>query len=677
MSGNPVATDRLDSWKEIAGWLGRTVRTAIRWEKERGLPIHRVPGGERNAVFAYRHELEAWLQSGPISELIIDEAEAAAAFHVPDEAAAPTDLTATPMAPLAGGLQVRITRAGILALVAAMLGLVLVLALLRLAFPPDIHDGGETLIADVPNPIIGLVAGQGRLYFGAVRGGRTVLVTLPEAGGPEREIPTPFLQAEPVALSGDGKEVFVLAQAGQELERPLWKVPVGGGNPARVGQFLCHAAAWSPDGRALAYAFGNSIYLTTDNGTSVQLLHSFGDVPSLLQWSLDSRTLFVLLSNQAEDGALWRLSLDPTSQTVESMARLTRDRRHYDTISPPLDDRGDLFVAESGQDSKLWLVRSSRLSPLFAPEVQIFAHEIDWDGGIPLDPASRQLYFVRNTIGEWELSRFSPASGDNRPFLPGMSPHDVDFSRDSRRIAFVRSNPDSLWIARPDGTEARQINTAGILGLELPRWSPDGQELAFMGERADSLWRIYVVPASGGTPREASRGTDNQGAPSWSADGRTLVYGRVRCQEVHECAIAKIGLATGEEQVLPGSEGLSTARWSPDGRYIAALRTDSHQVYLEDTRTGAWRKLANGVTGNDLAWAPDSRSVYASEPDGQKPSILQIRLDGRVHTAIDLSSYSHLSGAVDTWFNVAPDGSILFARQVRGSEILALNYTGQ
>lgn len=53
--------NRLDSWKEIAAHLGRDERTVRRWEKEKGLPVHRVPGGERKAVFAYPVEIDAWL----------------------------------------------------------------------------------------------------------------------------------------------------------------------------------------------------------------------------------------------------------------------------------------------------------------------------------------------------------------------------------------------------------------------------------------------------------------------------------------------------------------------------------------------------------------------------------------------------------------------------------------
>jgi TolB-like protein len=63
---------RLDSWKEIAAFFGRDERTVRRWEKERGLPAHRVPGGARSAVFAYTNELADWLK-GRSQELDADD----------------------------------------------------------------------------------------------------------------------------------------------------------------------------------------------------------------------------------------------------------------------------------------------------------------------------------------------------------------------------------------------------------------------------------------------------------------------------------------------------------------------------------------------------------------------------------------------------------------------------
>jgi TolB-like protein/Tfp pilus assembly protein PilF len=71
-SREPLPGKRLDSWKEIAAFLGRAERTVKRWESERGLPVHRVPGGGRSAVFAYANELADWLK-GRSAELDADD----------------------------------------------------------------------------------------------------------------------------------------------------------------------------------------------------------------------------------------------------------------------------------------------------------------------------------------------------------------------------------------------------------------------------------------------------------------------------------------------------------------------------------------------------------------------------------------------------------------------------
>jgi Tfp pilus assembly protein PilF len=61
---------RLDSWKEIATFFGRDARTVKRWESERALPVHRVPGGERGGVFAYVQELEVWLNDSRVKAVV-------------------------------------------------------------------------------------------------------------------------------------------------------------------------------------------------------------------------------------------------------------------------------------------------------------------------------------------------------------------------------------------------------------------------------------------------------------------------------------------------------------------------------------------------------------------------------------------------------------------------------
>lgn len=94
MAANPksVPGQRLDSWKQIASFFNRAERTVKRWETERGLPVHRVPGGGRSAVFAYTTELGDWLKGRDL-ELENDDA---APSNPPGASASPATLEATP-----------------------------------------------------------------------------------------------------------------------------------------------------------------------------------------------------------------------------------------------------------------------------------------------------------------------------------------------------------------------------------------------------------------------------------------------------------------------------------------------------------------------------------------------------------------------------------------------------
>jgi hypothetical protein len=56
--------DVLHGWKDIAAYVSRDVSTVKRWEKQRGLPVRRVPGDGRANVYAHSTELAHWLASG-------------------------------------------------------------------------------------------------------------------------------------------------------------------------------------------------------------------------------------------------------------------------------------------------------------------------------------------------------------------------------------------------------------------------------------------------------------------------------------------------------------------------------------------------------------------------------------------------------------------------------------
>lgn len=58
----PATTIRLNGWKEIANHLGKGVRTVQRWEKQYGLPIHRIGEGQGEIIFAFTNEVARWTE---------------------------------------------------------------------------------------------------------------------------------------------------------------------------------------------------------------------------------------------------------------------------------------------------------------------------------------------------------------------------------------------------------------------------------------------------------------------------------------------------------------------------------------------------------------------------------------------------------------------------------------
>jgi adenylate cyclase len=78
-------TDRLNSWKEIAVYLGRGARTVQRWEREEGLPVHRLKHDQGSTVYAFRSELDRWLAgraSEPETEAAEDDVDPRASIAV-------------------------------------------------------------------------------------------------------------------------------------------------------------------------------------------------------------------------------------------------------------------------------------------------------------------------------------------------------------------------------------------------------------------------------------------------------------------------------------------------------------------------------------------------------------------------------------------------------------------
>jgi hypothetical protein len=665
---------RLDSWKAIADYLGRNVRTVTRWADERGLPIHRVPGGKRRAVFAYKDEIDAWLNS-PSSSHVMDVEAEESEIEVPRSSGSGNIQHVSKL-----GHKLLDTRTfkwfvllGSFCVLALfwVFGIVSVNSHISAALRPlrfvQMTDDGfikQNLRTD-----------ERALYFNEDEGNRRVLRSVPLDGGPIRQIPLPFANVSVQDISGDEQSLLVTSFEGIEDLQPLWTIPMNGGEPTRVGNARCHHARWSPDYRSIACSMGKTVVVLNSEGSSSGELATFRSSPSKLEWASAGKLLrLTLQDSSSQTDSPWEVEIGqngalsaPHELPLENCCvgwTWTRDGKYLMYAKPDGDNRSSIIIKSlSGVFSGRFIEQAEL--PVKVGKV----HEIS------LGKTDTRIYMLVSNAQRGELLKFDLKQNVFQTFLPGLSAMYLSYSRDGKWISYMALD-NTLWRSRSDGSDRVQL-VAAPMQAQLSSWSPDGSEIAFMGKQSGKPWRIFMIGRDGGLPEEAATGDDDQGAPTWSPDGKRLVYANVHGQSV-ACGVHFVELATRIVEALPASCGLRTARWSPDGKHIAALQPESHEVMLFDVVTRQWEKLAGSVNGDDINWTHDSRYVLVDSPQGEKPVIDRIRVaDGRRSTVVNLASLQQMPGEVNTWFGLTPDDSPILLHLFTGSEIYALDWTNR
>jgi Tol biopolymer transport system component len=247
----------------------------------------------------------------------------------------------------------------------------------------------------------------------------------------------------------------------------------------------------------------------------------------------------------------------------------------------------------------------------------------------------------------------------------------VAFSPDGESIAWTA--PDgTLWRSRADGTERLQLTFPSLVAL-LPRWSPDGQQIGFNSVLPGESLKLRLIPAEGGTSRDAVPGDAKaQLDMSWSPDGRAFVFGRnpADYRDDHPFTLQVLDVGSGEISPVPGSEGLFSPRWSPDGRRLAALSHDSLRLRVYGFSSRRWRTLVDeGTLVGYPTWADDGEHVFVIENNAR------VRVDvqnGRKEVVVDFKELRRLQTGFGQWVGQAPDGSVLTLRDTSLDEIFAL-----
>jgi Tol biopolymer transport system component len=163
--------------------------------------------------------------------------------------------------------------------------------------------------------------------------------------------------------------------------------------------------------------------------------------------------------------------------------------------------------------------------------------------------------------------------------------------------------------------------------------------------------------------------------PDWSPDGSRLVVDRqmpTAPRQRPSSVLAVVDLETKKITNLAGAEDLHMPRWSPDGRYIAAVVGTRAEIRIFDTLSQKWNTVAQGKSIGFPVWSADGASIYYQDTlaPGEPLYRWQVANGSRTQVA---SFQSVLDNGVSRCVFVAlsPEGAPLLALDRNHSDIYA------
>jgi Tol biopolymer transport system component/DNA-binding winged helix-turn-helix (wHTH) protein len=551
-------------------------------------------------------------------------------------------------------------------LVAAVFGLVP-------ASPPRILGFTQLTSGGKVHQMSAMVTDGQRIYFQALDldKDRLRLAEVSVNGGESKLIATPFPSTWVGEISPDGSSILIgsFSDTGSK-ECPIWLLPLPAGSARPLGSRRVHSAVWTPDGRHLLFANGGDLYESNPDGSESRKLATFNPRISDLAISPDGRRIRVAVEDRRTSfSELWELDRDGgnghrllpnwSNAPHEAGGRWTPDGRYF------------LFTSFRDGRTSIWALAERR--HWFQPEpkpVQLTNGPIDF--WLPVPSKDGKKIFVMGGLPRSEVLQYDGKAFV--PFLGNVSATDLAFSADGKRVAYVSVPESALWVSNIDGSSERfQLTRPEAIEAALPRWSPDGRQIVFMGRALNTDWRAFIVGADGQGLRELIPGAAVGFDPGFSPDGKSVVLS-VGDLGMTSNKISILDLATQKLSPVPGGDNLFGPRWSPDGRYIAALTTDSEALMLFDRTTQEWTELVRMGIGYP-SWSRDGQYIYFDAILGADPSFFRVRIsDHKVERLASLKDIHRLWGPNAEWSGLGPDDSLLVTRDIASPEIYALDW---
>ena len=552
----------------------------------------------------------------------------------------------------------------------ALAGLAALAVFLRPALPPPSVIGSQQVTMDGQEKS-GAATDGARLYFS--KAGQICQVS--KAGGEIVPIQQSTRDLFPVGISRDRSQLLVLSVSYVPEGGAAWTLPVLGGAARRLGNVVATDASWSPHEDRLAYTSGRDLYVAKGDGTEPRKLVSLAGAAFWPRWSPDGTRLRFTLNDQ-NGSAIWEIAPDGSrlhrllagwnSSPAESRGSWTADGNYF------------VFQSFRGGIANIWAMREtgSLFRRVNRDPVQLTSGPTNTLGPVPSTDGNQ--IFVQTVQPRGQLVRFDATLHEFQPFFPGaqssIQASAVDFSRDGTWIAYVSYPDGSVWRSRPDGSERLQL-TYPPLAPWVPRWSPDGSQIAFMGQIPGKPLQVCIVRAEGGEVQRPAPEQRDQADPSWSPDGNSLVFGGQAVTEKEAAsvnAVRVLDLRTHQVSVLPGSQGLWSPRWSPTGSQIAAMSNDGNKLFLFDFSTRAWTELVQMSLGYPQ-WSHSGDSVFFLGHPAGADKVFRVRIGGhKLEEVVDLKNFHPEPSALGYWIGLAPDDSPLLVRDAGTRDLHAL-----
>ncbi|MEW5980552.1 MAG: hypothetical protein AB1898_32615 [Acidobacteriota bacterium] len=602
-SGEPTAGQELvESWKGIAAHLGRDVRTAQRWEKQEGLPVHRHLHNRLSSVYAYREELDTWWRDRR-AELNHDPANGSVEGL--------------------SGRRIELRTAVLLAATALLLGVVLT----RWLFSPEpAHESPVRRFAFVPEePVSKAAISPNGKHIAYVTG-----------AGQESQLWVQDLdRIEPRKVTGavGASEIFDPFWSPDSLslgfgtEKELRTVSAVRGNPVTICSFPDRTqeylgGTWSPDGESIAFAQKTTLYKVASRGATPTILAKIDpsagiehiEMPHFLPGT--GNKLVVTFKEVGKPHAVGVLSAGSGRPETLSPAGLSCGQ-------PIPSNSGHLLYSCSSDDWTYGIINAlpfslARTNPIGE------AFPVVRYGSFPSLSTDGTLVYVEDPAAKAPQQLvWKDRNGRKTGILsqPPKATLRFSLSPDKRHMAFCGWPTYEITIYDLAGNREIFLGPHQWQYGDLV-WTHDGKWLTFARLRGRKLEIVSHAADRNDEPTILMSGESSNFPTDWSSDGRFLMYTHSTSETIFSGDLRYLRRSesgSGYESVplIESPHAKGEGKFSPNGRYVAYSSDESgrKEVYVVRFPEGSGKIRVSREGGAHPHWSSDGKELFYIESE--------------------------------------------------------------